>query len=225
VATDPELRLHQEWIGLVQPVGVVVSPIALHRAQAFLPKNVVAEQDALVALLGDSGRAPVALSPLCTGVLGWDPERLVDTHDDPSLELVLPEYGETLRPEHGVREPVGGGWLLLVDLVPPETDFDAPEAHDERWRASPQSRLERLLRDKGVPIGLLYDGTKLRLVFAPRGETWATSRSRCGRWSTSPGGRCSVRCSCCSGTRGCSRCRRSSGFGRCSRRAGSTRTR
>ncbi len=26
---DPELRAHKEWLGLLQPVGLVVSPLAL----------------------------------------------------------------------------------------------------------------------------------------------------------------------------------------------------
>ena len=29
---DPELRAHKEWLGLLQPVGLVVSPPALIKA-------------------------------------------------------------------------------------------------------------------------------------------------------------------------------------------------
>jgi hypothetical protein len=50
--------------------------------------------------------------------------------------------------------------------------LDEPVAGDDRrWQASPESRFERLLRETGVPIGLLSNGTRLRLVYAPRGET------------------------------------------------------
>ena len=35
----------------------------------------------------------------------------------------------------------------------------------------PHARLERLLRETGVPIGLLFNGASLRLVYAPRGES------------------------------------------------------
>jgi hypothetical protein len=38
--------------------------------------------------------------------------------------------------------------------------------------ATPHQRLERLLREKNIPIGLLItDEQQLRLVHAPRGET------------------------------------------------------
>jgi len=56
---------------------------------------------------------------------------------------------------------------LCLDLDDtPETD-----SKDHRWQASPQARFERLLRETQVPMGLLSNGTHLRLVYAPRGET------------------------------------------------------
>jgi hypothetical protein len=41
----------------------------------------------------------------------------------------------------------------------------------EGWEASPHQRLERLLREKEVPIGLLITDEELRFIYAPRGET------------------------------------------------------
>lgn len=32
---DPQILKHREWLGLLQPVGLVVSPLALTRAQAL----------------------------------------------------------------------------------------------------------------------------------------------------------------------------------------------
>ena len=40
-----------------------------------------------------------------------------------------------------------------------------------RLEASPQGRAERLLRGTGVSAGLLFNGTALRLISAPRGES------------------------------------------------------
>ena len=61
---------------------------------------------------------------------------------------------------------------MLIQCLPIGTDLDAPMAASERhWHASPQAKCERLLRETGVPIGLLVNGTHLRLVYAPRGET------------------------------------------------------
>ena len=45
------------------------------------------------------------------------------------------------------------------------------EQDSRRWHASPHAKFERLLRETEVPPGLLFNGTHLRLVYAPRGET------------------------------------------------------
>ena len=61
--TDHELRVHRDWIGLLQPVGLVVSPPALLAAQAFPDKNILKEQQALLAadlLLGGVAIATAA---------------------------------------------------------------------------------------------------------------------------------------------------------------------
>ena len=66
-------------------------------------------------------------------------------------------------------------WQLLVRVCEPGEDFD----HVTRGRsranggleASPHGRMERLLRHTGVAAGLLFNGTALRLISAPRGES------------------------------------------------------
>ena len=42
MAKDPEILAHLEWLGFVQPVGLVVSIPALTQAQAYVNKNVSA---------------------------------------------------------------------------------------------------------------------------------------------------------------------------------------
>src|SRR5271157_5188643 len=118
-----------------------------------------------------------------TQILGWEPADLVGTAEGgpvpDSLEVNLTEYNETLRPTYAVPEfdKAQGGerkWLLLIQRVKLGLDLDdTPETDgkDHRWQASPQARFERLLRETQVPIGLLSNGTHLRLVYAPRGET------------------------------------------------------
>lgn len=83
-----------------------------------------------------------------------------------------------LSPDWFVPEPnQGDGPLkaqLLVQELPPGTPFDAlPKGLDSRrqWEATPQQRLERLLKESEHPIGLLWNGVALRLVYAPRGES------------------------------------------------------
>jgi hypothetical protein len=56
---------------------------------------------------------------------------------------------------------------MMIQRVELALDLDeAPDAdvRDQRWQASPQARFERLLRETQVPIGMLSNGTHLRLV-------------------------------------------------------------
>ena len=56
MANDHELRVHRDWIGYLQPVGLVVSPPALVAAQAFPDRHIVRQQQALLGLV-DGGDA------------------------------------------------------------------------------------------------------------------------------------------------------------------------
>ena len=132
---------------------------------------------------GDPRPAIREFPRFATQILGWEPADLVGTAEGgpvpDSLEVTLTEYNETLRPSYAVPEfdkaPNGDRkWLMLIQRVKLGLDLDdTPETDgkDHRWQASPQARFERLLRETQVPIGLLSNGTHLRLVYAPRGET------------------------------------------------------
>ncbi len=91
------------------------------------------------------------------------------------MHVALPDYGETLTPDFAVRElnPADGAtpWQLLVTTVAPGTDLDKSVTGGGLLEASPHGRMERLLRETGVPAGLLFNGTLLRLISAPRGES------------------------------------------------------
>ncbi len=174
-----ERRAHQEWLGYLQPTGLVVSAPALVAAQAFPQKNIVPEQQKLLELVGEND--PPSLddfSRFTREFLGWEARDLAGGPGGPELpdvlERVLPEYGETLRPNYAVLDPENpGSWMLLVRIEPRTLDLDkAAEGQEERrWNASPQLRFERLLRENGVPIGILSNGREIRLVYAPRGES------------------------------------------------------
>ena len=51
MALDPELIRHKEWLGFLQPVGLVVSPHALMAAQAVVNRNVVSLQQRLLDVI------------------------------------------------------------------------------------------------------------------------------------------------------------------------------
>jgi hypothetical protein len=115
----------------------------------------------------------------CQEVLAWQPGDLHKPEELPAPVAVhLDDYDEVLRPDWFVPEPSqGDGPLkaqLLVQEIPVGTSFDAlPKGLDGRrqWEATPQQRLERLLKESEHPIGLLWNGVALRLVYAPRGES------------------------------------------------------
>ena len=188
MAHDPEHLAHLEWLGYVQPVGVVVSIPALLAAQAHINRHIAPDhQRFLDCLPRDTHDAILPeihdFAGFAQHVLGWEPTDLLPIpetttlpEDLAALEVTLPEYHETLRPTYGVREfaPRDGQspWLMLIQCQPSGTALDVPTAASDRlWHASPHAKCERLLRETGVPIGLLCNGTHLRLIYAPRGET------------------------------------------------------
>jgi hypothetical protein len=179
MADSPELRAHKEWIGYLQPVGLVVSPPALLAAQAHVDRNIIPQQQVLLRLTGKEGdqRVVADLPALCVELLGWEKSDLAGAPGGPevpdSLAVVLPEYGEVLKPIYAVPDPDRpDAWLMLIQTVGTGADLDRAPAGDERqWQASPQARFERLLRETGIAIGVLSNGIRLRLVYAPRGES------------------------------------------------------
>src|SRR5205085_2052624 len=116
---------------------------------------------------GDPAPAVTNLRGLLCDLFGWRKEDLLGSPDagpvPETLSVVLTDYHETLRPTYAVREfvPETEGtnaaasppWLLLVQVLPLGTPLDREDAIDERhWKASPQARFERLLRETRVPI-------------------------------------------------------------------------
>jgi type I restriction-modification system DNA methylase subunit len=176
MATDPEIRAHLQWLGYLQPVGLVVSAPALAAAGAYVNKNIVREQQTLIALakpsIDDFPR-------FCREFLGWEAADLSGGPGGPelprSLDVALPEYGEVLSPTYAVPDPdQKDRWLMLIQVLPRTLDLDeVGESHrdDRHWHASPQARFDRLLRENDIPIGLLSNGTHLRLVYAPANES------------------------------------------------------
>jgi hypothetical protein len=113
-------------------------------------------------------------------VLDWSfsPKTFAGTTECPipaELEVALLDYGETLRPDFAVRElepkDDASAWQLVVRVLDLGEDFDRVVHGAGQLEASAHSRMERLLRQSGVPAGLLFNGRTVRLVSAPRGES------------------------------------------------------
>ena len=189
-AADPNTRAHLEWLGFIQPHGLVVSPPALLKAGAFVNRQDTTHRQALLAGCTeerelDLDRPPTAcirdFREFAAAVLGWgfSPRGYAGfTEESPipeELTLPLPDYGETLRPDFAVRERDPGNgespWQLLVQVLAAGQGFDRPAPGAGGLDASAQGRAERLLRATGVRAGVLVNGVALRLISAPHGES------------------------------------------------------
>jgi hypothetical protein len=185
---DPAVAAHLEWLGYVQPTGLVVSAPALVRAGAILDRRDAEGQRRLQECVQESvfdpkeGATPWLpdFRAFAGSVLGWSfsPKGYAGTDENripPELEMPLPDYGETLRPDFAVREldPQNGRphWQLVVRVLNPGEDFDRVVRGSGQLEASAHGRMERFLRQTGVPAGVLFNGRALRLLSAPRGES------------------------------------------------------
>ena len=185
---SPQVRDHLEWLGFIQPTGLLVSAHALVQAGAILNRRDIEGQRRLSECVEERsfrvGQESVPFLPdferFAVRILGWSfrPGGYAGTDSfpiPPELELALPEYGEPLRPDYAVaeRDPREQcpPWQLLVQVVDPATDLDRVVLEKDGLEASPHGRLERLLRGTRVPAGILFNGRVIRLVSAPRGES------------------------------------------------------
>ena len=184
---------HQEWLGFVQPVGLVVAPTVMVDAQVVPDRNISGRQRAFRALF-DPNEEATEVSGLAEGHatyriagaygsvpgrvfrdwLGWEDGDLVDAgvHRE-TLEIALPELQAVLSPTWAVPAEQGAGpaWKILVRVEEDGADLDQPPDDGTGWNASRHARFERLLRETGVSTGLLCTDEQVRLIHAPAGES------------------------------------------------------
>ncbi len=183
MAKSPEQLAHEQWLGYIQPEGLVVSIPALLDARAHINQNFLPRHRALLEFLPkDRDGQPIGelpgFLPFAESILGWSQADIAGAPQGPALpetlQFYLRDYGETLEPKYALRDfnQTDSDWLLLVDELPGVQDFDtALPTVARQWQASPQARFERLLRETKVPVGLLVNQQAIRLVYAPRGES------------------------------------------------------
>jgi hypothetical protein len=174
---DPNL----EWLGYVQPVGLVLSPAILDRYGLVPEEQTRADGDAVAACLAPAEATRALADPwtFFARILGWREHQVAGLPNGPSAGQPLPdgvsvlvdEADIELTPHWAVIDPEGRPTLLVrIEDEGVEPDKRGALAG---WEASPHQRFERLLRENGAGVraGLLLTDDQLRLVYAPKGET------------------------------------------------------
>ena len=169
---------HQEWIGFVQPVGLVVAPTVMVDAQVVPDRNISGRQRDFCDLLEEEGNGTTArwrapdLRKLFLDYLGWEDGDLEDAEAYPKLEISLLELEVALSPTWAVpSDDSDDEWMMLIRVEEGSANFDKPPDDANTWNATRHARFERLLRETGIPIGLLCNDECIRLIYAPGGES------------------------------------------------------
>jgi hypothetical protein len=174
---DPNRDPNLEWLGYVQPVGLVLSPAVLDRYGLLPEEQTRADGEAVAACLAPEGEARSLADPwtFFSHILGWREHQVAglpnSKHLPDGLSVAIDEADTVLEPHWAVIDPEGRP-TLLVRIEEPGI------APDQRgalvgWEATPHQRFERLLRENaaGVRAGIPLTDDQLRLVYAPKGET------------------------------------------------------
>lgn len=184
MAENPVFQAHQQWIGLLQPEGLVVSATALTESDIPLPSDastLTALQAKLEGLLfeakdkyGEEVPALPAFEILATRFLEWPAESFAWDHGTrkvPSdLSIHIPAFQVTLSPTH-VLYGEDDKPLILIKQEPGAPNLTARSSRDSSdWDASLVQRMDRLLRDTGVQIGIVATDAEIHLIYAPKAE-------------------------------------------------------
>lgn len=170
-----------DWIGYLQPVGLVVAPAALTRIGAWVTPQDAADSAAVATVLAGFDLDPW---PFFRDILRWPAARVAGAPGGPplpdALRVAFPELDVLLEPHWAVLA-ADGTPQLLVRIEAPGLLLDRRGTLDG-WEATAQQRFERLLRETGIGAGVIVGSrdtgrregatveTVLRLVVTPRGE-------------------------------------------------------
>src|SRR5690554_6314825 len=195
--TDMDARFHREWLGLAQPIEGLVFAVQVLADAQIAPRVRVELTESLREHIEEHPAGPALrnVREFFTGFLGYDrPEMLIAREALPKeISFYAVEGRQEIRPSFAIsREPSGAQessgpngapsrediFALVWDLSDdagsdraPHLSLDKPETETGSWSYPPTAKLERLLRESEIPIGLLTNRRELRLVFAPKGES------------------------------------------------------
>jgi type I restriction-modification system DNA methylase subunit len=175
MASNRSIEYHQQWIGYLNPTGLVFSPNALDDAQAVINEGVISEQKEFLNLVTKTVNDNTEFTgfenvrDLFFKVLNW---RESDLNSEQTLitqySFSHPQFDEVVSPTYVAK--VNDEKVILIQELDHD-DFDKTANTEDAWNSSPHFKFERLLREKQISTGFIVSKEKLRLIFAPRGES------------------------------------------------------
>ncbi len=102
------------------------------------------------------------------------------------LTISMPEHGVTIAPDMTVVNPTNSEVpLLLIHVYEPDTDLDATR-RVEGLAITPSDRMVTLLRGTACPVGLVTNGERWMLVYAPAGVVAGFASWYARLWTQEP---------------------------------------
>lgn len=164
---------HADWLSLVEPNGSFVTLPVLNRAfpNGLDRTDPVLRQEARERRpeAPSDGPTETAWVEWVLGkLLSWGTRLRAGPQVPATLTHIIGEHNTVLRPDYVLVEPMDGHERVraLVCRWPEGTAFDIKLPGD-RWSATPAERASLLCRAVGVPLAIVTDGEKWRLVWAP----------------------------------------------------------
>lgn len=194
-------RHHTEWLSLIEISGPFVSlpvlskvfPQGLDERDPERARNLRSTFEAYQEAPNNLATQLAWVKFVLSDTLSFYPEHLKEGQEiPPGLKAELLEHRETLRPDIAVVVPRTSEFgekvqqtQLLVSVYLKDQDLDAP-IKGTHWKASPATRMAELLHASDVPLGLVTNGERWMLVYAPRGETTGFTSWYASLWFEEP---------------------------------------
>ncbi len=182
------MAYQHDWLSLVDVSGLLVSePVLAEHFTAgwktlpdWLARRFRTEYERVTSSKSDDHARNRWVNFVLRDLLAFKEEQLRGSMTlPPQLEIHLSDYLQKLKPDRAVVDANGQPILLIsiaADLL------DRPETMTGRWKASPFTKFDRLLRETGVPLGLLTNDEQWRLVYAATGVTTAYIEWSAATW-------------------------------------------
>ena len=177
------IRHHAEWLSLIEVSGPFLSlPVLMkvfpqwleaHNSEVF--QNAKRAYEVWDINKTDTATRYAWIKYLLSNVLEYPDEVIAEGQAiPPALSVFVAQQHETLHPDIVIKNPSTGDNpgkpRILIQSYRSSQDLEKP-VFGSHWKASPATRMMELLHGTDIPLGLVTNGERWMLVFAPREET------------------------------------------------------